>query len=348
MGLQVRFVGELVTLEVRSADNVSEHVSDVAVQLFLGDRTVLDTRDDAVDLVLVARFHEVVAGLGGLHGAGLVAPVGHDDAFETPFVPENRGEEVQLLLGVLTVELVVGGHDGPGIGLLHGDLEVLQVDLAESALADAGVVLITVGLLVVRSVVLDGGAHAVALDTADIGGRHLAGQERILGEIFEVASAQRVAVDVHTRGEEDVHAVFQDLVAHGLGHLLHHFRIPGAGKEGSHRETGTEVGVAVTLAGRLDAEAGRAVGQDGAGNAQALDGTGIARRTGDLPGNAGGDAVHDGSPGAAYEQGGFLLQGHRLQDFLDVVFAELRLRKRDDGEAQKGCRDKCFLHIVTD
>ena len=336
MGLQVRLVGELVTLEMRGTDDVFEHVSDVAVQLLLGDGAILHTRDDAVDLVLVARFHQVVAGLGGLHGAGLVAPVGHDDALEAPLVAEDRGEEVELLLGVLAVELVVGGHDGPGIGLLHGDLEVLQVDLAEGALADAGVVLVAVRLLVVGGVVLDGSAHAVALDPPDIGRSHLAGEERILGEILEVTSAQRVAVDVHARGEEDVHAIFKHFVTHGFRHLLHHFRIPGARKEGSHRETGAVVGVAVTLAGRLDAQAGGAVGQDGAGNAQAFDGTGVARRTGDLPGGTGGDAVHHGGPRAAHEQGGFLLQGHRLQDFFDVVLAELRLREGAERETQRG------------
>ena len=336
MGLQVRLVGELVTLEVRGADDVVEHVADVAVQFLLGNGAILDTRDDAVDLVLVARFHQVVAGLGGLHGAGLVAPVGHDDTLESPLVPENGGQEVQLLLGIFAVELVIGGHDGPGFGLLHGDLEILQVDLAEGALADAGVVLVAVGLLVVRRVVLDGSAHPVGLDASDVGRGHLAGEERILGEILEVTSAQRVAVDVHTRGEEDVHAVFQDFVAHGFRHLLHHFRIPGARKEGSHRETGAVVGVAVTLTGRLDAQAGRAVGEDGAGDAQTFDRTGVARRTGDLPGGTGGNAVHHSGTGAAHQERRFLLQGHRLQHFFDVVFAKLRLREGAERKTQRG------------
>ena len=48
---------------------------------------------------------------------------------------------------------------------------------------------------------------------------------------------------------------------------------------------------------------------------------------GNLPGGTGGDAVHHGGTGAANEQGGFLLQGHRLDDFFDVVLAQLRLGK---------------------
>ena len=336
MGLQVRLVGELVAVETRGADDVVEHVADVAVQFLLGDAAVLDARDDAVDLVLVARFHQVVAGLGGLHGAGLVAPVGHHDALEAPFVAEDGGQEVDLLLGVFAVHLVVGGHHGPGIGLLHGDLEVLQVDLAEGALADAGVVLVAVRLLVVGHVVLDGGAHPIGLDTAHVGGGHLAGEDRILGEVLEVTAAQRVAVDVHARGEENVHAILEDLVAHRLGHVLHEGDIPGAGEQGAHREAGAIIGVAVTLTGRLDAQAGRAVGEDGAGDAQALDRTGVTRRAGNLPGGTGGDAVHDGGTGAANEQGGFLLQGHRLDDFFDVVLAQLRLGKGAERYDERG------------
>ncbi len=182
---------------------------------------------------------------------------------------------------------------------------------------------------------LDGSAHAVALDTPDIGRSHLAGEERVLGEILEVTSAERVAVDVHTRGEENVHAVFKHFVTHRLGHVLHEGDVPGTGEQGSHRETGAVVGVAVTLTGRLDAQAGGAVGQDGAGNAQAFDRTGVARRAGDLPGNAGSNSVHDGGPGATHEQGGLFLQGHRLQDFFDVVLAELRLREGAERETQR-------------
>ena len=109
------------------------------------------------------------------------------------------------------------------------------------------------------------------------------------------------------------------------GNILHEGDVPGAGEQGTHRETGAVIGIAVTLTGRLDAQAGRAVGEDGAGDAEALDRTGVAGGAGNLPGGTGGDAVHHGGTGAANEQGGFLLQGHRLDDFFDVVLGQFRL-----------------------
>ena len=152
-------------------------------------------------------------------------------------------------------------------------------------------------------------------------------------------------MDVHARGEEHVHAVLEHLVTHRLGHVLHEGDVPGAGEEGSHREAGAVEGRVGTLAGRLDAQAGGAVGEDGAGNAQALDRAGVAGGAGNLPGGTGGDAVHDGGTGAAHEQRGLLLEGHRLDNVFDVVLGQLRLRGGGKGQAQRGDGHQKFLHI---
>ena len=151
-------------------------------------------------------------------------------------------------------------------------------------------------------------------------------------------------MDVHTGGQKHIHAIFQDFVTHGPGHTLHQVDIPGAGQKGTHRETGAVIGVAVTLAGGLDAQAGRAVGEDGAGDAEALDRAGVAGGAGNLPGGTGGDAVHHGGTGAAHQQGGFLLQSHRLDDFFDVVLGQLRLGKRTERHAKRRKGQKDLFH----
>ena len=56
--------------------------------------------------------------------------------------------EVAALGSVGAVDLVVRAHHGPGIGLLDGDLEALQVDLTLGARGDDGVVAGAVRLLV--------------------------------------------------------------------------------------------------------------------------------------------------------------------------------------------------------
>ena len=47
----------------------------------------------------------------------------------------------------LVINLVVGGHDGPGVTLADGDLEASQIELAGSTLGDTFVDTGTVGLL---------------------------------------------------------------------------------------------------------------------------------------------------------------------------------------------------------
>ena len=346
MGLQVRLVGVLITLEAGRAHNVAEHIADVTVQLFLRNGAILHTGDDAVYLVLVTGFHEVVACLGALDGTCLVAPVRHHDTLEAPFVAQDSGKKAFTLLGVIPVELVIGTHHRPGLGFLHGNLEVLEVDFPQGTLGNDGVVLVAVGFLVVGSVVLDGSSHAVALDALYISGSHLAGKERILGEILEVTAAQRVAVDIHTGSQEYVHAVFQHFVAHGLGDILHQGKVPGAGQKGAHRETGTIIGMVISRTGGLDAETRRAVGQDGGRDAQTLDRAGVTGGTGDIGRDAGSDTVHHGGTGAAHQKGGLLLKGHGLKDVFDVVFTQTGLCHGDNRQGEGSQRHKGFLHIV--
>ena len=194
---------------------------------------------------------------------------------------------------------------------------------------------------------LDGSAHVVALDAADIGGRGLAGDHRILGVILEVTAVQRVAVDVQGRCQVDVGAVFMDLFAHGLAHAFHQFLVPGRCQQGADGEVRAVVGVRVALADRVDAEAGGAVGEDDGRNAQPLDGIRGARGARDdlLRGAHGGGStvIHAGHAGADDEMDLFL-EGHGLEDLVDGSFSELGGLAPDDGQGCGG-KENDFLHI---
>ena len=323
---EVGLVAVLVAGEAGGADDVLKHAADVAVQVCFGEAAVLHGGDYALDLVGHAGLHEVVACTHCGHGAFLVAPVGHHDAVEAPLVTQDGGEELVVLLGVDAVDFVVRAHDGPGVGLADGDLEALQVELAEDAGADAGVVAHTVDLLVVGGEMLDGYAHAVALDAAHVGCGHLAGEEGILGEVLEVTAAEGVAVQVLAGSQEHVGAVFLHLLAHGGGELLYEFGVPGRCQHGSHREAGAIESLVGTGTGRVDAEAGRAVGKNRVGNAQAGNGAGGAGSAGNqgCVGSGEGTGSH-AAPAAAHHQGGLLFQGHGLKDSVYVVLLQLRL-----------------------
>ena len=78
-------------------------------------------------------------------------------------------------------------------------------------------------------------------------------------------------MEVLAGSQENVNAVFFNFIAHGGGKLFHQFRVPCAGKYGSNRETGAVEGLAGAGTGGVDAEAGRAIGKNGVGNAKAGD-----------------------------------------------------------------------------
>ena len=60
---------------------------------------------------------------------------------------------------------------------------------------------------------LDGRPDSLALDSTDVAGSDLACQKRVLGVIFKVPSAQRVTLDIDSRGKKNVHAIFKNLIA---------------------------------------------------------------------------------------------------------------------------------------
>ena len=85
---------------------------------------------------------------------------------------------------------------------------------------------------------LEAGGHTLRLKSVHHGGRQQAAQQRILGEVLEVAATQGTALDVHPRPEHNIHAVGASLPAQGLTDLPDQRRIPGRGKRNSRREAG--------------------------------------------------------------------------------------------------------------
>ena len=157
-------------------------------------------------------------------------PVGHHDALKAPLSAQHRRGQIVVVMAPNAVELVVGGHEAEGLCLADADLEAAEIEFAQGALRDPGVVPVAVGLLVVAGEMLGAGGVALTLYAAHGGGRHFPGQEGILGIILEVAAAERIAVQVNPGGQVDVDAV--------MGHLLPDFpvqgldqlRVPGAGE----------------------------------------------------------------------------------------------------------------------
>ena len=280
MGLQVGLVGEFVIAEMWCLDNVFQDVAHIAVDFLHADFTLVDGCHKAFHFNRATRLHQVVASLGGFHRAFFHAPVGHHDAVEAPFVAEHGGEHAMVLLRVVTVDFVVRRHHCPRLAFLDGDLEVLEVELAQGTVADAGVVFPAVDFLAVGGIVFYRGAHAVGLYATHKGGGHLARQQRVFGEILEVAATQWVTVQIDARGENDVGAIFQHFVTHGRGHIFHQRNVPRTGRQGAGRESRAIESLVGAFTPRLDVEAGRAVAEYRHGDAETLYRTGVTRRAG--------------------------------------------------------------------
>src|SRR5690606_4883106 len=186
---------------------------------------------------------------------------------------QHLGEQPVVLGRVGAVDAVVGAHDGVRRAALDRALEGVQVDLAQRALVDLRRDAHAVGLLVVDRVVLERGAHALGLHAADERGRELPREHGVLGEVLEVAPAQRVALDVRTRAEQDGHTVRAGLDAERLPDALEQLEVPRRAERGGGREArrGLGRGEVEALGGRCEAHPVRAVGHGDRGDAEAFD-----------------------------------------------------------------------------
>ena len=209
---------------------------------------------------------------GGLKSLADADPVSHHDTLIAPVVAKDLGEQVVVAHREFAVDLVIRSHDGPGVAFPHGYLEAAEVDLAGSALRETLIDRGAVGLLGVHGEVLGRDACALTLHAIDIGGCNLTREQRILRVILEVSAAEGIAVEVHAWAEDHVATVFLGLVADGLTYLTDEFGVPRRGETRADGKGSGIIGLIGTLAGRVDAHTGRAVGEHGGRDAQSGDG----------------------------------------------------------------------------
>ena len=69
-------------------------------------------------------------------------------------------------------------------------------------------------------------AHILRLDSANHGGGHLAGNQRILRVVLEVSAPQRIAMQVQGRRQKDIDPIGRSLRPHGLAHTFDQCIVP--------------------------------------------------------------------------------------------------------------------------
>ncbi len=163
-------------------------------------------------------------------------------AAESPFLAQDRAEEIGIPAGGHAVERVERAHHRRGARVDRG-LVRRQIDVAKLLLRHVDrVVLPASRRRAVRREVLHGGGHLVqraevaALVTADLRGRDRRAEERVLAGALDHTSPARVPADVDHRVEGPLDPVGGRLVRRDGLVVLDRRRIPAARLPDGYRE----------------------------------------------------------------------------------------------------------------
>ena len=218
------------------------------IHFLFGDAAILHGFDQLVRAVTAGGRHLQMASCAHSLGKVIVcAPVGNDKAVKAPVIPQDLLQKVGIFIGIDTVDHVIGGHDGLRVPFLHGDFKIGQVNLTQSTFIHHRVGCHAPQLRVVGSKVLRACGNPVSLDAADIACSHLTCKVGIFREILKVSPAERIALDVEARPQQDTHILARRLCPEMLTQLLAEGRIPGV----CHGRSG---GIAGCRDGAIDAQ----------------------------------------------------------------------------------------------
>ena len=206
VALNVKFLAVSLGRFCRCKDCVQKLI-DTRVQIFHRKAAVLDRFHQLSCRAETRRRHLQIG--ASLYSRDMIvgaAPVGDYKSVKSPVAAQNILEKMHALIGILAVDLVIGCHDRTGLRLIDRQFKAGQVDLAQGALIHNSVHRHAALLLRVHCEMLDTGVYALALDSLYIGSRHLACQIRILRKIFEISSAERASLNIHTGTEQNIDA----------------------------------------------------------------------------------------------------------------------------------------------
>ena len=131
------------------------------------------------------------------------APVADDIAVEAPLIAKDLGEQALVFRRIRAVDAVIRAHDRPRLRAAHGGLKASEVDFAQRTLIHNAVAGHAVVLLIVHGKVLQADADILALHAVDVTRGELARQVRVLRKVLEVSAAERGALDICGRAEQN-------------------------------------------------------------------------------------------------------------------------------------------------
>ena len=162
--------------------------------------------------------------IGGQH------VVGDGHTVIAPFLAHNVGHQSLMAAGPYSAPAGISGHHAIGAAFFKGILEGPQIDLTGSLLVQPYRLTDSFLLTVIEGEVLDDHIHTLVLNTQNLCGTDLTGQEAVLGVILKVPSAVGGTVGIAARAVQANHICSQAVVTDDLAYFIHEFRVEG----GSH------------------------------------------------------------------------------------------------------------------
>ena len=131
MGIQIGPVADGLMTEGSGPHDQIEDAFDVSIQHLHINLALSGCVQQCLLLRLGSRHQQVVACLHLLHGIRTGEPVRHHNALKAPLITQHVLQQPGAFRGPGSVDPVVGTHDRPWTAFLDGDLEALQVQLAQ-------------------------------------------------------------------------------------------------------------------------------------------------------------------------------------------------------------------------
>ena len=117
-----------------SLNHIFQDTFHIGIKHLHGQFTILGCLEDGLILSILSRLQHVVACQHSYHGIITSIPVADVHSLPAPLVTNDGGQQFMVLYSVRAIQLIIRGHDGPRVALLHHNLKSLEIDFTKGTL----------------------------------------------------------------------------------------------------------------------------------------------------------------------------------------------------------------------
>ncbi len=190
---------------------------------------------EIIFLVVAVGGFLVEAAHGGGHRRMHRSPIRQHEALISPIAFQYLVQQKVVFAGIHQIDAIISAHHGARIAVLDRNLESQQIAFAHRLFGDVGAHRVAPGFLIVQCEVFDRRNDIDVLRAVNGFARHRPGQQGILADIFESASAARVARQIDAARQHDVKALVARFGADHRAARICHRSVPGGRRQKRRR-----------------------------------------------------------------------------------------------------------------